>query len=88
MAKVDRIPREYRPLSMWEYFGYNLLYSIPIIGLIFMIVFALDSSNLNRRNFTRSFFAVFIIFAVIFMIMVFTGSMIWVIETLTGQSVS
>ncbi len=30
--------------------------SIPLVGLICAIVFACDSSNLNPRNFARSYF--------------------------------
>ena len=26
------IPEEYTPISMWGYFGYSLLFSIPIVG--------------------------------------------------------
>lgn len=51
----QNIPNEYRPLSAWAYVGYNLLFSIPLIWFIFLVVFALDSSNINRRNYARSF---------------------------------
>ena len=27
-----------RPLSPWEYFGLQILYSLPLIGFIFLIV--------------------------------------------------
>lgn len=50
------IPSEYRPISAFGYWGYNLLFSIPIIGFIFLIIYAFDSSNINRRNYARSFF--------------------------------
>ena len=49
------IPNEYRPLSSWGYIGYNLLFAIPLVGLICMIVFAVDSSYIARRNYARSF---------------------------------
>ena len=52
------IPNEYKPISAWGYFGYNILFSIPIIGFIFLIVFSFDSSNINRRNYARSFFII------------------------------
>ena len=32
------IPPYYRPLSPWAYFGYNILFAIPIIGWIFLII--------------------------------------------------
>lgn len=45
------IPEEYKPLSPWAYFGYSLLFSIPLVGFICLIIFAFDKSNINRRNF-------------------------------------
>lgn len=55
-TNADRIPPEYRPLSPWAYFGYSILYSIPLIGFILMVVFALNNDNINRRNHARSMF--------------------------------
>lgn len=54
-------PEEYKPLGMWQYFGYQILYSIPLVGLIFVIIHAVSSKNINRRNYARSFFCVLII---------------------------
>lgn len=48
------IPNEYRPLSAWGYVGYNILFGLPLAGLIFVIVFALDNSYIARRNYARS----------------------------------
>lgn len=79
-AAKTNLPDKYRPLSMWEYFGYNILYGIPLVGWVFMIIFALDDSNINRRNFTRSFFVGFIIFAVFLVIMIATGAMLGFVE--------
>lgn len=59
---------EFRPLSAWGYLGYQLLFAIPLLGLIFMIIFALDSSYIARRNFARSFFIVMILIVVIFLL--------------------
>ena len=49
-------PERFRPLSPWAYFGYSLLFSIPVIGLVCLIIFALSDNNINRRSFARSFF--------------------------------
>ena len=51
----DTIPEKYRPLGAWAYFGYSLLFAIPIVGFILLIVFSFSDSNINRRNFARSF---------------------------------
>ena len=55
------IPSAYKPLSPWAYVGYNLLFSIPLLGFIMMIVFSFDSSNINRKNYARSFFCAMLI---------------------------
>ena len=55
------LPRENRPLGAWAYFGLQLLFSIPLVGFICLIVFSLDDSNINRRNFARSYWCGLII---------------------------
>jgi hypothetical protein len=72
--KNTNIPKEYKPLSMWGYFGYSILYSIPFIGLLFMIIFALSDKNINRRNYTRSFFLSFFIVVIFIIVLVVTGA--------------
>ena len=32
---------EYKPISAWGYFGYSLLFSLPIAGFILLIIFRL-----------------------------------------------
>ena len=46
---------QYRLLSPWAYVGYGRLFTLPVIGWILAIVFALNDDNLNRRNFARGF---------------------------------
>ena len=48
-------PKEYQPLSPWAYWGLGLLYSVPVVGLVFLIIFSFDDGNIHRRNFTRSY---------------------------------
>ena len=60
------IPEEYKPISMWGYFGYEILFSIPIIGFIILIVYAFGgTNNINLKNFARSYFCILIIIFVI-----------------------
>lgn len=60
------IPEEYRPISMWGYFGYQLLFAIPCIGLIMLIIFSLGGTqNKNLRNFARSYFCLLIILVIL-----------------------
>lgn len=63
---------DYTPLSMWGYFGYNLLFAIPLIGWIFLLITALGglSNNVNLRNYARSFFCVLLIVGCIFLLMI------------------
>ena len=49
-------PAEFRPLSPWQYFGYSLLFAIPLVGFVCLLVCCFSDSNINRRNYARSFF--------------------------------
>lgn len=53
-------------LGAWAYVGLGLLYAIPIIGLVFLIIFTFNKNNLNRRSFTRSYWCWLLITIVIF----------------------
>ena len=64
----SNIPSKYKPISAWGYFGYNILFSIPLVGFICLIVFSFDSSNINRRSYARSFFIIYILIAILFLI--------------------
>ena len=65
------IPEEYQPISMWGYFGYEILFSIPFIGFILLLVFSFGGTkNINLRNFARSYFC-FSIIIIIFIAIIF-----------------
>ena len=49
------VPAENRPLGPWAYFGYGLLFSIPVIGFILLIILSFAGRNVNRKNFARSY---------------------------------
>lgn len=68
MEQNQNIPEQYRVLSPWSYFGYKLLFSIPIAGFICAIIFAFDDSNLNRRNYARSYFCELLIAVIIIVV--------------------
>ena len=73
---IQTIPSECRPISMWGYFGYEILFMIPIIGWIILLIFALGGhSNINVKNFARSYFCLLIIVLIFFFIMAALGSM-------------
>lgn len=71
---VEQLPREYRPLSPWAYFGYSILFSIPFIGFICLIVFALSGDNINRRNFARSFFCIYAVVIILVIFLAVSGT--------------
>ena len=41
------LPDEYKPISMWGYFGYEILFSIPIVGFIVLIVLSINGKNVS-----------------------------------------
>ena len=56
-AILASIPKEYKPLTIWQFFGYEVLFSLPIVGVIASLIFALDASrNINLTNFARARF--------------------------------
>ena len=77
------IPAEYRQISMWGYFGYQLLFSIPVVGFIMLIICSF-SRNINKRNFARSYFCYAIICIVIFAVLLATGLAAVAINFLTS----
>lgn len=66
-------PAQFRPLSPWAYFGYSILFAIPIVGIVLLIVFALSDQNINRRNFARSFFCALVIVLILFGVLLVSG---------------
>lgn len=66
-------PEQFRPLSAWAYFGYSILFVIPIIGWIFLIVFTFSGKNYNRRSFARSYWCSIIVLAIVTAALVAAG---------------
>ena len=63
---IEDLPPEYRPIGMWGYFGYNLLFSIPFVGWIIALVFACGvTSNVNLKNYARGYFCGLIVACVV-----------------------
>ncbi len=64
---------EFRPLSPWGYVGYTILFSIPIVGFIFLIVLTFSRSNINRRSFARSYWCWLLMTLIITVIVAFVA---------------
>ena len=58
-----RGPEEFRPLTPWAYLAYGLLFSVPLIGLVALMYYSLNDSNINRRSFARSYWCMMLVLA-------------------------
>lgn len=67
---IDDLPQEYRPIGMWGYFGYSLLFNIPFAGWIIALVFAFGvTSNVNLKNYARGYFCgLIVVLALLFLL--------------------
>ena len=68
--QTPMIPENYKPISVWGYVGYTILFCIPLIGLILLIVFSFSDANINRRNYARSYWCVLLLCIIIVLILV------------------
>lgn len=64
---------KYKPLSPWAYFFYQILFSIPVVGFIFLIVFSISGANINRRNFARSYWCALALMLILIIILSVLG---------------
>lgn len=70
----DTIPEEWKPITMWGYLGYQLLFAIPLVGLILILVFSFGGAgNRNLRNFARSYLCVMVIVTIVMIILTVAG---------------
>ena len=78
---MENLPEEYKPLSPWTYFLLNIVYAIPLIGIIVLIVMALGGTdNINKRNYARSFFCSLLVSAIL--LIIFGSSILAIIQSL------
>lgn len=69
LINEDSLPEKYKPISMWGYLGYQLLFAIPVLGWIMLFIFAFGKDeNINVRNFARSYFCFYIICGILFIL--------------------
>ncbi len=72
----------FKPLSPWAYFGLSILFSLPVVGFIFLIIFSVSDANINRRNFARSYWCIYVIIAVAAVVAVASGVTIGSLENM------
>ena len=73
-VSVSDIPFEYKPISMWGYFGYEILFSIPVVGFIFFAIKKKDK-NENKKSFAKAGFTINLILSVV--ILLIAGSVLY-----------
>ena len=47
------------------YIGYNILFALPMVGLICMLIFAFSSKNRNLKNYALSYLVVMLVLTVV-----------------------
>lgn len=62
------IPPEYKPLSPWAFFAYQVLFMIPIVGFVLLIVMSFAPRNKCLKNLARSYFCGLLIIAIAFLV--------------------
>ena len=55
-----------KPISTFGYIMLTILYTLPLIGLIALIMNAFSAKNVNVRNFSRAQFIIFIFYYIIY----------------------
>ena len=73
---------KYSPIKPFGYFFLQILYSIPVIGFIFLIIHAIGHENINRKNFARSYFCGLLLVIIIFIVVMTTGLGVTIVEYL------
>ncbi len=64
---------QYRLLSPWAYVGYGILFTLPVIGWVFALVYWLNDDNLNRRNFARGYWCGVLVAVIVVVILSIVG---------------
>ena len=81
-AKIEQCPKDYRPVTTGVFFWCGLLCVLPVIGVIFTILFALIPRNKNFKNFARALLAWYLILFIVVLVFAL------VITLVMGQSIA
>ena len=74
-------------ITPWGYFWLQILFNIPVIGFIFLVVFALGGTpNINKRNFARSYFCIYVVIIIVLAIMFALGGLDNIIEAINSNN--
>ena len=84
--ELSCLPSKYRPMTVWSYIGYNLLFGLPVIGFICIIIFSCLKGNICRRSYARYWLLVtliiMIIIGIIIGVLIGTGIMEQIINSI------
>ena len=67
---------EEEPVSIKKYIFYLIIFSIPILGLIYLIIQAYINDNINIRNLAKSILIIIISIIIIFIVLYFAFNII------------
>lgn len=82
------VPFENKPLSPWAYFGYQILFSIPLVGFIMLIILSTKAArNVNLRNFARSYWCAVLIGVILGILVVILGLVLSLVYGVTADAV-
>ncbi|MBR1797290.1 MAG: hypothetical protein IJ757_04675 [Clostridiales bacterium] len=81
-TKVEQCPKDYRPVSTGVFFWTGILCMLPVIGLVFTLLFSLIPRNKNFKNFARAILAGYVILIIVFLIFAIIATFVM------GQSIS
>lgn len=74
LAEEETESSKEETVSIWVYLGYQILFLIPVIGLVALLFLALGGTdNKNIRNFAIAYLCKIFILTIILIIMFVTG---------------
>ena len=74
ISSAPTVPFENKPLSPWAYLGYQILFSIPLVGFIMLIILSTNAAhNVNLRNFARSYWCALLICVIVGIVLAIIG---------------
>lgn len=67
----EQLPAKFKPVKAWSYFGWTVVFTIPLIGWIIALIKAFgNTENVNLQNFARSMFCYFVIVVILWLLVV------------------
>ena len=87
LTKND-LPAEFKPIGAWSYFWLGILYTLPIIGFIFLLIHTFGAKNVNVKSFARSHWIPVLLSGSLILILLIIGGILMATGALNGGSIS